>query len=525
MQTNPATSLTDSAAQLRMAIVRTAPAGVDPGRLLLTNGGSEAIALVAAEVGGRVAAEPEFSLLPRGAGGPVWRSDPHSPSGALAGPADHADVWDEAYYPLAAGRWTADRGCTVGSLTKVFACPGLRLGFVLGDDAERIARRQPAWSVGSVALAVVVDLLARHRSPGLVRGHRPAADRARRPPRRPRPRRRRRRRALGAGPRPRPPRPARPPRRGGPRLRQLRATRPRPDRRTRRGRPRPPRHRPGADRVSIDLTRHPHLAASLAAVAPLDVAAVAEATARQADLTKPPGSLGRLEALGIQLAGIAGTCPPPRARSRRRRRVRGRPRRGGRGRHRVAVGDHRPDGGQLRAGWCRHQRAGPPGRRHRHRRRRRGRRRPHRHRRRCRRPAPRQGARRHRQPRRWPRHGGRRRPCCPRDRRRRGCRSGGRRRPGARHRRHGDRQHHPGRGRDRRRSPASGPTRSPATAPVSTTPAGRARSPSSTGPWPGSRRRPMASPSSPRSVASRSPPSPGSSSVGSPGASPWWSMA
>jgi nicotinate-nucleotide--dimethylbenzimidazole phosphoribosyltransferase len=32
---------------------------------------------------------------------------------------------------------------------------------------------------------------------------------------------------------------------------------------------------------------------------------------RQNSLTKPAGSLGRLEELSVQLAGIAGTCPPP----------------------------------------------------------------------------------------------------------------------------------------------------------------------------------------------------------------------
>src|SRR5688500_4056170 len=37
---------------------------VDPDRLVLTNGGAEAIALVAAEVGGSVV-EPDFSLYPR----------------------------------------------------------------------------------------------------------------------------------------------------------------------------------------------------------------------------------------------------------------------------------------------------------------------------------------------------------------------------------------------------------------------------------------------------------------------------
>jgi nicotinate-nucleotide--dimethylbenzimidazole phosphoribosyltransferase len=63
--------------------------------------------------------------------------------------------------------------------------------------------------------------------------------------------------------------------------------------------------------MTIDAGRHPDLTAALAAVQPLDAAAVAAATARQGQLTKPPGSLGRLESLGIQLAGIAGVCPPP----------------------------------------------------------------------------------------------------------------------------------------------------------------------------------------------------------------------
>lgn len=44
---------------------------------------------------------------------------------------------------------------------------------------------------------------------------------------------------------------------------------------------------------------------------PLDTAAMADAEALQARLTKPTGSMGRLEALGTQLAGIAGVCPPP----------------------------------------------------------------------------------------------------------------------------------------------------------------------------------------------------------------------
>jgi histidinol-phosphate/aromatic aminotransferase/cobyric acid decarboxylase-like protein len=134
---------------------------VDPARLVLTHGGSEAIALVAGAVGGAVAAEPEFSLHPRGGSGPVWRSNPNNPTGRLAGPAERADVWDEAFYPLATGTWTrGDDAVVVGSLTKVFACPGLRIGYVIADDVRHLTTGQPAWPLDAIALAVLPELLA-----------------------------------------------------------------------------------------------------------------------------------------------------------------------------------------------------------------------------------------------------------------------------------------------------------------------------------------------------------------------------
>ncbi len=141
--------------------------GVAPDRLLLTNGGAEAIALVAAEIGGRVH-EPEFGLHPR-RGGPLWRSNPHSPSGLLAGPGERAEVWDEAFYPLASGHWTrGDNAVVVGSLTKLLACPGLRIGYVLADPdlVARCRARQPAWSVGGLAAAALPDLLPAVDLPG-----------------------------------------------------------------------------------------------------------------------------------------------------------------------------------------------------------------------------------------------------------------------------------------------------------------------------------------------------------------------
>ncbi len=141
--------------------------GVDKGRLLLTNGGAEAITLVAAELGGHVQ-EPEFGLHPR-EGGPLWRSNPHSPSGLLARPDETADVWDEAFFPLATGHWTrGDGDVVVGSLTKLLACPGLRLGYVLADPdlVSRCRSRQPAWSVSGIAASALPDLLEAADLPG-----------------------------------------------------------------------------------------------------------------------------------------------------------------------------------------------------------------------------------------------------------------------------------------------------------------------------------------------------------------------
>lgn len=133
---------------------------VDPERLLLTNGGAEAIGLVAGEVGGRVD-EPDFALYPRSSG-PLWRSNPHNPSGRLAAADDVAGVWDEAFYPLATGRWTRGDALVVGSLTKLLGCPGLRIGYVLARDQAFIRRlrgRQPEWSVNGLAAASLPDLL------------------------------------------------------------------------------------------------------------------------------------------------------------------------------------------------------------------------------------------------------------------------------------------------------------------------------------------------------------------------------
>lgn len=147
--------------------------GIDQSLLVLTNGGSEAIALVASTMDGGHVVEPEFSLYARhletlDPQAPRWRSNPSNPLGSLADPDASAAVWDEAFWPIATGTWTDRRldGQPVwrlGSLTKLWACPGLRLGYVIAPSersAEVIRNRQPRWSVSSLALAIVEPMLA-----------------------------------------------------------------------------------------------------------------------------------------------------------------------------------------------------------------------------------------------------------------------------------------------------------------------------------------------------------------------------
>jgi nicotinate-nucleotide--dimethylbenzimidazole phosphoribosyltransferase len=68
---------------------------------------------------------------------------------------------------------------------------------------------------------------------------------------------------------------------------------------------------PGGDRQEEVHVTEEMFATFVGNLEPLDTAAIAAAEQLQDRLTKPQGSLGRLEALGIQLSGIAGSCPPP----------------------------------------------------------------------------------------------------------------------------------------------------------------------------------------------------------------------
>ena len=52
------------------------------------------------------------------------------------------------------------------------------------------------------------------------------------------------------------------------------------------------------------------LHAYIASIRPADEAAMAAARRRQAELAKPPGSLGKLEEMAVRMAGVTGqVCP------------------------------------------------------------------------------------------------------------------------------------------------------------------------------------------------------------------------
>ncbi|MHB8263767.1 MAG: aminotransferase class I/II-fold pyridoxal phosphate-dependent enzyme [Acidimicrobiales bacterium] len=145
--------------------------GVDPDLLVLTNGGSEAIALVAMVVRNGYVDRPEFSLYERhlpviDRDGARFRSNPCNPIGILADMDERAGVWDEAFFQMTTGRWSRgdylSGAYVVGSLTKLFACPGLRMGYAIAPDtasAEKLRRLQPRWSFGGIESYALIAAL------------------------------------------------------------------------------------------------------------------------------------------------------------------------------------------------------------------------------------------------------------------------------------------------------------------------------------------------------------------------------
>ncbi|TAN26537.1 MAG: cobyric acid synthase [Actinomycetota bacterium] len=145
---------------------------VDADQLILSNGGAEAIALVAQVVKAGHVRDPEFSLYRRhitrySQEGPWWASNPNNPIGTLLEENEVPFVIDEAFYQMATGHWSRrdfERGSfVVGSLTKLFALPGLRMGYLIAPSstvAARLRRLQPQWALNSLAAAALPDLIS-----------------------------------------------------------------------------------------------------------------------------------------------------------------------------------------------------------------------------------------------------------------------------------------------------------------------------------------------------------------------------
>ncbi len=145
---------------------------VDADRIIICNGAAEAIALVSKLVTRGFVKDPDFSLYRRhildyDPDGPWWASNPNNPTGALLGPTERPHVVDEAFYHIATGTWSRrdfDQGSfVVGSLTKLFALPGLRMGYLICPDlasANILDGLQVRWEVNSLAAEALPELLA-----------------------------------------------------------------------------------------------------------------------------------------------------------------------------------------------------------------------------------------------------------------------------------------------------------------------------------------------------------------------------
>ena len=95
----------------------------------------------------------------------VWITSPNNPCGSLHPPLDEPrlQVWDESYLPFGQRRQLGVNSHTirVGSLTKTFSIPGLRLGYVIASEPHirRLRHHLPPWPATTLALHLLPALL------------------------------------------------------------------------------------------------------------------------------------------------------------------------------------------------------------------------------------------------------------------------------------------------------------------------------------------------------------------------------
>ncbi len=161
--------------------------GVPPECVLAGNGAADLIYLVTRLFTGSrarviVPAFTEYEDALEAAGIPVNRGEadvtflanPTSPEGRLIPPSEILDVpgaivADESFmnfageeHSLASSAARDPRLIVIRSLTKFYAIPGLRLGYLIAppETIARLKRLQPPWSVNALALAAGIAALA-----------------------------------------------------------------------------------------------------------------------------------------------------------------------------------------------------------------------------------------------------------------------------------------------------------------------------------------------------------------------------
>ncbi len=96
----------------------------------------------------------------------LWLTSPSNPSGQSTWPlplAPHTTCLDESYMPFAQRRMLGllPHVIRIGSLTKTFCIPGLRLGYVIADEPiiEQLGQWLPPWPTSTLALHLLPKLL------------------------------------------------------------------------------------------------------------------------------------------------------------------------------------------------------------------------------------------------------------------------------------------------------------------------------------------------------------------------------
>lgn len=164
--------------------------GIDERCVVVTNGATEAIYLLAQLFAGSSSTivQPTFREYEQacrifghtiGSGGNItWLCNPNNPTGTVTDEhfgdtsSSHYYIIDHAYEdytlrPLITDSEAVERGdmAIIHSMTKQYAIPGLRLGYLVAtqDVAEQVRRLKQPWSVNAIAVAAGEFLLTHGR--------------------------------------------------------------------------------------------------------------------------------------------------------------------------------------------------------------------------------------------------------------------------------------------------------------------------------------------------------------------------